>query len=462
MDLDNWFLPAAGALAWLTFASFLPRQASWFVLLWISIQGWVQLNLFNDSNATVLIYEFQILGLFLIFVIRALKYPKLYGPPRALLFAIPFFVWTCLLIPYSSSQGGMLLTAIGLRTYLLPLPIVWLGYHAFRTRDELERVATVLSISMGITGVIAALQYARFVTSWGNVIDVPTGFAVAGALRPPGTFSTPGHLGMYVLAMVPLEIGFLALNAPWTRRATYGVGLGGAVLALVVNSQRATVVLLCAALPMLVVLARKVNALKVLAAAVGVAIVGAIVGLFIVQDAFASRILSISNDANYALFIAPIDRMNDAMESPVTGAGLGTASPGVGRVNIATIVSAESFMAALVYQLGIPGAVLFYLYLAALFVAGFKALQKVRRQDIGLLAAAILAYQITILLQSWTYDPLHYPPSRVIFWFWAGVLIALPQLADRPILAGRLKPWTVRQVAGGSHLAGQPSAAALS
>lgn len=429
MSVASWLIPTAAAFAWLLFAAFLPRPATWFVLLWLPVQGWVQLNFFNDSNATVLIYELQILGLLLIVATKALKSPKTYRPPAVLLFAVPFVTWAILMVPSSLANGGPLLTAIGLRTYLLPLPIVWLGYCAFRNREELERVGAVLSIEMAVIGVVTAFQFARFVTSWGSVIDVPTGYNVAGVLRPPGTFSTPGHLGMYVLAMVLLEVGLLGLETSWRRRLAYAAGLAAAVLALVVNSQRATVVLLGVCLPMLPLLARKASAVKVVAISLVLAAGGAAAGLSVVQDAFASRLRSISDDANYALLIVPVERMTEALQNPVSGVGLGTASPGVGRLEMTTIGSAESFMAAVVYQLGVPGLLFFYLFQIALFVAGVRALRDTRHYDVSLFAASILAYEVAILLQSWTYDPLHYPPSRVIFWFWAGVLLSLPRIS---------------------------------
>lgn len=435
MDLSTWLIPGAIVFIWLLFAAYLPRHATWFVVLWVPVQGWAQLNFFDDSDATVLIYEIGLAGLYLIFFIKALKFPKAYSLPGAILFAVPFAVWTILMIPHSLSQGGLVLTVIGLRTYLLPLPLVWLGYHAFQYRTELERLGALLSLEMAIIGLVSAVQFANLVTSWGTVIDVPTGYVYTGALRPPGTFSTPAHLGMYILAMVPLGIGFLGLKTTWPRRISYGIGLTGAVLALVVNSQRAAVVLLCVCLPLIVVVSRRVSALRVFVLSLGMVAAGVLVGVSVVQDAFAERVRSISDDAHYALLVAPVERMTDALQKPLTGGGLGSASPGITRLDLPIINSAESFMAALVYEFGVPGLVLFYVYLAALTIGGFRILQKCRRQDIGLLAAAILVYQIMVYLQSWTYDPLHYPPGRVIFWFWAGVLLSLPRIGTHPSVA---------------------------
>jgi hypothetical protein len=159
--------------------------------------------------------------------------------------------------------------------------------------------------------------------------------------------------------------------------------------------------------------------------------VGAYLGLAVVHGAFAERIQSIADDANYTLRVAPLDRLTDALQEPLIGGGLGTASPGASRVDLGFINGAESFGAALVFQVGIPGGLLFCVFVFALLRAGYVATSKCRPNDFGVLAAAILVYELAVCLDSWSYDPLHYPPSRVIFWFWAGVLLSLPDLARR-------------------------------
>jgi hypothetical protein len=418
------------AFAWVIAASFYPRQAMWAALIWVPVQGWFQINMFGNSAQTVLLYEFQIIPIYIGLLARALRYPKTYGPPAALGLALPFAIWLVVLIPHSIEYAGAVLTAVGLRTYLFPIPLVWVGYRAFKTKRELEAVAALLSAELALVGTIAALQFMNLVTPWGSVIDVPTGFVSAGILRPPGTFSSPGHLGMYVLAMVPLGVGFMSLNAGRWQNLSYRVGMAGAAVALVVNSQRATIVILLACLPVLALFTRHGRKVKVIALVVGFATVGILAGLFVVGSAFAERVYSIAEDVDYTLWIAPVERMTDALKNPLIGVGLGTASPGISRLDFGEINPAESFGAALVFQAGIPGLILFVLLIAALLKAGYNALSRSRGQGLELLAAAILAYEVAICLDSWSYDPLHYPPSRVFFWFWAGVLLSLPRLSD--------------------------------
>jgi hypothetical protein len=412
------------------------RAAIWALLLWLPIQGWIQINIFNDSNATVLLYEVFIIWLYVVFSVRALRFPKEFAIPRVLLCAVPFVIWCIVLVPFSLAQNGAGLTLIGLRTYLLPLPLVWLGFLAFRRRSELEKVGWAIMVETILVGAVTTAQFAGGVNAKGGVTEVPKGFMIAGTLRPPGTFSAPGQLGMYVLLLVPLGLGLLSLKTAFWKRAGFAAGLVSAAVALVVNSQRATLVLLAVTLPLMVALARRMKALG--AILVGIVVLGGgyTLGKQVAGEMFERRVISIVDDAELDLLVVPTERMKDALETPAIGQGLGIASPGVERILLPEGMSptrpinkpSESFMAALVYQLGIPGLMLFYFIIVMLMLNGWRAVRACRGTDVALLASAILAYQVAICIDSWTYSPLHFPPSRILFWFWAGVLLRLPKL----------------------------------
>ncbi len=441
--MNETLLPLALGIGvvWLALAFLYSRHAVWFLLLWVPIQGWVQLNLFNDSSATVLIYEFQIIGIYLVFGIRALRASDAYGPPRTVWLAAPFVLWVLALIPWSVATNGSLLTVLGLRSLLLPLPLAWIGYRAFEHRRQLENVGKLVMLELGLVAWVTAAQFAQVGSTslTGAMSELSVGFSNVGVVRPPGTFSAPGHLGMYVLVSVPFAIGLLGLSVTFKTRVIYAIGLAGATIALMVNTQRATIVLLAVTLPLVFLLARKLRAVRNGLIALCVLGAGGVIGAQVAGGAFAERIASISSDAQNTLVLIPTERMATALENPVIGEGLGIASPGAARVFVplggrtdvvvTAIRPSESFMASLVYETGVPGLFLFFLFMAALLTAGVRSVRACRHTDMGLLAAAIVGFQVAIWLQSWSYDPLHFPPSRVLFWFWAGVLLSLPRLA---------------------------------
>ena len=440
-DLQT-LLVAGVALVWLWVAWRYTWPAIWFVLLYLPIQGWIQLNVFEDSSATVLLYEFQIIGLYLVMAIKALRSPDRFGPPAAMMFAIPFAVWALLLVPRSVAINGTLVTLVGLRTDLLPLPLVWIGYRAFDSRRQLENIGWPLMLQLAFVGSVAAVQFLSLSSGSGAIFEIPTGYTQAGVIRPPGTFSTSAHFGMYILFTVPFAIGLLGLNVPFWKRVCFVIGLGGATVGLMANTQRATVVLLSLTIPMIVLLARRRRAVLHVTIALGAILGGAIIGNQLSGEAFQRRVASITDDLDNTIVRNPIERWHDALRDPVWGGGLGIASPGGNRLEPETamkiartanviIKTPESFMAALIYETGVPGLVFYYLFIGAILYYELQVLRILRPTDMGLFAAAIIGWQIAILIQSWPYDPLHYPPSRVLFWFWAGALISLPKLSAR-------------------------------
>lgn len=444
-------LSAIVGMVWFIVAAHYPRHAVWALLLWLPIQGWIQLNVFNDANQTVLIYEFQIIGLYIIFAFRAMRQPAQFGPPAVVRYAVPFVAWTLLLVPYSVAQTGLVLTLVGLRTYLLPLPLVWIGYRAFASRRQFENVAALVMLQLVIIALVTVAQFTGIASMRGVIVEVPTGFmgVGTGVVRPPGTFSAPGHLGNYLLFSIPFAIGLLGLRTSFRKRLYIAVGLSAATVAMMANTQRSAMVLLAVVLSLMIVLARRGKAAVRVAIAVCVMAVGGALVASVTGAAVVERLESISRDTEMTLFTNPADRMDDALQTPILGVGLGAASPGAGRLTTGSaqdpsargesLKNGESSMAALIYETGVPGLVLFYLFIGALMYSTLQFLRVWRKSEAGLLASALLAYEIAIVLYNWSYAPLQTPPARVLFWFWIGVLLSLPSLrgakrADAPVV----------------------------
>jgi hypothetical protein len=245
---------------------------------------------------------------------------------------------------------------------------------------------------------------------------------------------------MFLLFAIPFAIGLLGMRVDIWKRVIFLLGLIGAVVGLMVNTQRAAIVILAVILPLIILMTRRRQAFLSIAIAAVIIVVGGIIGMRVAGVVFQERVDSIAYDMNNTLFVLPTERVRGALETPVFGGGLGIASPGSGRLapasgmgtaarSLDSIKPSESFVAALVYQSGLPGLFLFYGFMVAILFHGLKAMRRCRNTDMHLLAACIIGFEIAIFLQSWAYDPLHFPPSRVFYWFWAGVLLSLPNLA---------------------------------
>jgi hypothetical protein len=425
-----------------------PRLLAWALLLWIPIMGWVQLNLFNDSSVTVLLYEALVLAIYAAFAVKASRSPETFGAPPILWRAAPFIVWCLLLIPSSLFANGPVVTLIGLRTYLFPIGLVWVGYRAFENRRQLEWVCGLVMLQLPLIGAITASQVLGLTAITGSgmvATDVPVGFLIAGVIRPPGTFSAPGHLGNYLLFAIPFAVGLIGMRTRMSRRALFIAGLVGALAALVANTQRTTMTFLILMIPLMILMVRRAHQASGALLGIGVLVVGLAVGNEIVRMMFFDRFATIQDDFVPTVIENPMRAMDQALRSAVFGSGLGVASPGAARLitpqgiqqtDAADLIdptapAAEQFVAAVVQQTGVLGMILFAYFVWRLMREGWQAFRAAQKSDLAMLAAAILVYEIATCLQSWPYSPLHYPPARVVFWFWGGALLALPRLAQQ-------------------------------
>ena len=128
------------SIAWLVLAIRDGRLAVWLLLLWIPIQGRVQLNIFLDSSATVLIDEFLIIGIYVAFGIRAVRSPAP-RPAAAGEVRRPLHRMDTPPGPDGHRNERPAPHAGRLVLDVLPLPLIWIGYRAFETRRELENLS---------------------------------------------------------------------------------------------------------------------------------------------------------------------------------------------------------------------------------------------------------------------------------------------------------------------------------
>ena len=94
---------------------------------------------------------------------------------------------------------------------------------------------------------------------------------------------------MYVLFTVPLAFGLLGLSVPMWKRVGFVIGLAAAIVCLMVNTQRATIVILPVVLPVILLLARRRRAVATTIVALAVAATGSIVGSRVAGQAFSDR-----------------------------------------------------------------------------------------------------------------------------------------------------------------------------
>jgi len=131
-----------------------------------------------------------------------------------------------------------------------------------------------------------------------------------------------------------------------------------------------------------------------------------------------------------------------AITSMPLGSGTGT---NTGPARYAFIrpefyLAIENYYAKAVYELGIPGLLVVLAVLAALVRLGLRNRRRLIGSPLRVPACALLAFILTMALNSFKGWLLDLDPINVYFWVFAGVLARLPALTDLPRVSTKSEP----------------------
>ncbi len=121
-----------------------------------------------------------------------------------------------------------------------------------------------------------------------------------------------------------------------------------------------------------------------------------------------------------------------------TGTNTGSARYAFSRPEF--YLAIQNYYAKAVYELGLPGLLVLLAVLAALVRLGWQARRRFRASSLRVPACAILAFVITMALNSFKGWLLDLDPINVYFWVFAGVLARLPALANELVVSRNSEP----------------------
>ena len=336
---------------------------------------------------------------------------------------------------------------IGIKVWLLYIPLYFLAYHLVETRRDLFRVLTVM-VAAGVVPLMlgaleAALIYSgRAGTVYGYYGDAAVAvtqnfaelsYGAGGALRRvPSTFSFVAQYFGFAVTMVAVGYAWWR-GARGGRRDPAGVAVWLLALAAAFLTGARAVFLLVPGLVVLVVLLERRRGLPVarLLAPAGVllgalALIGASIG------AVAGQTLSIAGQYFQSLFV---DGFRQAFG--LTLAGLGTGIDTVGaryaysRGELFPAVGGqwyESWWVKVQLELGVAGLVLVALLFGTILVRCFRAHRDLRDPRLKAVSAALLAFLVCITFAGVKGQYLDLDPVNVYFWLFAGLLTRIPSL----------------------------------
>ncbi|MHB1407222.1 MAG: hypothetical protein ACYCV0_16745, partial [Desulfitobacteriaceae bacterium] len=134
-----------------------------------------------------------------------------------------------------------------------------------------------------------------------------------------------------------------------------------------------------------------------------------------------------ASEAAYALLAHAI------IQAPLgMGTGMNTGAARYAFANPNAFMAFENYYAKAVNELGIPGLIIVGLLFISLIVYGYKAHRRIHDKKLRACSAALLAFIITMAINSFKGWQIDLDPINVYFWLFSGILLKLPYLIVVP------------------------------
>ncbi|MBD2460065.1 hypothetical protein H6G89_03310 [Oscillatoria sp. FACHB-1407] len=442
-----------------------PRQALWAFLIYLPFGGTVTYLIGNSPLLQLAKDGFYIPALFgVVQYCRREQLPLLI--PKGLVPPLMILLTFCLLTltfvngaeqlnPAEFEVGNELVLEnplgmgiLGLKVLIGYIPLIVCGYYLIRNRKDLMFLMRLTVVLVLVACGLAFVQYLFLKTGRCEGTQFATGedlfkaslgarCFVGGALlyspqhgqiRLPGTFVAPWQWGWFLISS-----GFLAFapafNDPKPLWRTLSlVSLGSVVVMSVLSGQRIALGIVPVALVLLLVLTGQIIYLKrFLPTAV---VLGGLLSIIAVNNPaiLQERIESFQGRWEASpphAFIASQFGWAMASQNGFLGNGLGRATNSARSLGNTQLV--ETYYPKLIYEIGPFGALAFLVVVTTLVVIAFKAYRSVKDTSLRPYGAALWLFVLFISYNTYYY-PLDVDPVAVYYWFFAGVVLRLPEI----------------------------------
>jgi hypothetical protein len=447
---------AIGGITTLSLSFKYPRQALWAFMIYLPLGGTIIYALGNSPVMQLAKDAFYVPALIgVVQYCRRAKLPILI--PKQLTIPLVMLLSSCALTflfvngyqQFITKPGGIPLGVgvLGLKVLIGYAPLMVCAYYLIRDRQDflfLMRLSIGLIIlccglgmvqyMMLLTGIcegtrnavgsdlFKATLEARCLVG-GSLVYSPS----QGIIRLPGTFVAPWQWGWFLISSAFIAFP-TAFNDPKPLWRIIGLlGLGGVFVMAVVSGQRIALALVPTVVVLLLIFTGQIVNLKrflPIAAGLGLALTGAAINNAATVQERIDSFMSRWNASPPYEFI--LQQLTWALErGGFWGRGLGRAT-NAARV-LGDTVLVETYYPKLIYEIGFLGTIAFLILVTALCITTFKAYRSGRDQTLRGYGSALWLFVFVISYNTYYY-PLDVDPVAVYYWFFAGVILKLPEI----------------------------------
>ncbi len=383
-------------------------------------------------------FVYKDLALVVVYVVTFAPSPaRLFAAtPSVRPFVLPAVAFTLCLGVYLAVSADILAALVAVKQRVFYVPLISIGALFVRSPKDLERLFVPLAVCAVAVSAFGVYLYvvgregleALGANYFGDVYTAWSGPDSEPYWRVPGTFTSPGQYGAYLLFSGLVAIA-LAMNATSRRaRLLAAAAVGMTLLAILVSGSRTPLVLLAGAVALLVLLSRAVTRLTavVLVAVVVLAYAFSFLGAG-VRERFASIAAYEHVERFQRTYFGQLF-LPELLEEPL-GSGLGTATIGARHVSeLRDVELVESYLGILAVETGLPGVASFLWLAAAIGAAVLRQRRMMRGQPDAVLWHALAVYVLFTLLILPVSTVIDHAPSNLYFWFSVGALLRVADL----------------------------------
>ena len=434
-----------------------PRKALWVFLLYLPFGGTIVYTVAGGNALFQLAKDaFYIPALIAVFQECQRKrqpFVRPEGLKPSLYILLAVCILTLLVVNGSQQltthgEQPIILGLLGFKVLLGYLPLITCAYYLIRTKRELLFLTRMHVVMAIICCVLGLIQY-HFLTSGrcqgtsgleGAALFKATlearcfvGGALlyspeVGVIRLPGTFVSPWHWAWFLISNAFLTYATAFSDpAPLWRMAGM-VGMAVVFVNAVVSGQRIALAIVPLAVVVLLVLTGQIANLKrFIPIALGLGLVAAI-GMAMFPEVVQERVDSFVGRWNASPptdFIAGQAENTSRSQKGFLGQGLGRGTNAARTFGEVSLI--ETYYPKLLFEIGPLGVLAFLGLVTSLTVITFKTYRSVREQNLRSFGASFWVFVLLISYNTYWY-PLDTDPVGIYYWFFAGVILRLPEI----------------------------------
>lgn len=434
-----------------------PRKALWFFLMYLPVGGTVVYALAGGNSLFQLAKDVFYIPAVISLLQECQRKRQPFVLPQGLKPSLYLMLAICILTLLAVNgyqqlnargEQPIILGILGLKALLGYLPLITCAYYTIRTKRELlflTRMHLVLAIiccvlgliqyqylesgkcqgTRGLTGdaLFKATLQARCLVG-GSLVFSPE----VGVIRLPGTFVSPWHWAWFLIsnAFLTYATAFSDPSPLWRMGGLAGMAI--VFVNAVICGQRIALAIVPLVVVVLLVLTGQVANLKrFIPIAVGLGVL-AVIGMAMYPEFVQQRINSFVDRWNASPpteFIAGQAQNTSRSQQGFFGQGLGRATNSARAFGSVSLI--ETYYPKLLFEIGPLGVLAFLGLVTSLTVITFKAYRSVREPNLRSFAASFWVFVLLISYNTYWY-PLDTDPVGVYYWFFAGVILKLPEI----------------------------------